>query len=216
VNVSALQTRLGVAADGKWGPASRQALLDHFTNLNAPAVSVADIQAYAMRLGCSVEQINAVAKVESSGGGFDNSGRPKILFERHWFHRLTSGKWSPSSFSNPTYGGYSESSWGKLSDACGRNPDAAFSSASWGKFQVMGGHWKALGYPSAYAMAWTAVQSEADHYEMLVRYIETFGLKGPLRALSRDSEACRAFARGYNGAAYARNNYHGKLARALA
>jgi len=142
MNVSALQVRIGTTPDGQWGPASRQALLDHFTNTNAPAVSAADIEAIATRLGCTVKQVNAVAKVESAGGGFDNSGKPKILFERHWFHRLTGGKWSPMSYSMASAGGYGEPSWGKLSAACGRDPDAAFSSASWGKFQVMGGHWK--------------------------------------------------------------------------
>lgn len=216
VNVSALQTRIGTEPDGKWGPASRQALLDHFTNVNAPAVSAADIATYAARLGCTSHQINAVAKVESSGGGFDNSGKPKILFERHWFHRLTNGKWSPSPFSQSKGGGYGESSWLKLSAACAHDPDAAFSSCSWGKFQVMGGHWQKLGYPSPYAMAWTAVQSEADHYEMLIRYIEAFSLKDELQAISANPDDCRAFARAYNGPAYERFDYHAKIARAMA
>lgn len=215
MNVSALQIRIGTEPDGKWGPASRQALLDHFTNTSAPAVSAADIEAYAKRLGCSVKQINAIAKVESSGGGFDNSGKPKILFERHWFHRLTVGKWSPAPFSQSAGGGYGESSWNKLSDACGHDPDAAFSSASWGKFQVMGGHWQKLGYPSAYSMAWTAVQSEADHYEMLVRYVEVFGLKTALRAISTDPDDCRDFARMYNGGGYEKLGYHRKIAEAM-
>jgi hypothetical protein len=216
VNVSALQVRIGVEPDGKWGPKSHAALLAHFTNTSAPAVSAADIEAIAKRLGCSVKQVNAVSAVESAGGGYDNSGRPKILFERHWFHRLTDGEWSTASFSNPIRGGYNESSWEKLSAACGRNPDAAFSSASWGKFQVMGGHWQILGYPSAYSMAWTTIQSEADHYEMLVRYIEKFGLLTALRSLSDDPDDCRDFAKRYNGSAYASNNYHVKLAEAMA
>lgn len=215
MNVSALQVRIGVEPDGKWGPKSRAALLAHFTNVNAPAVSAADIEAIAKRLGCSVKQVNAVAAVESAGGGFDNQGRPKILFERHWFHRLTDGEYSNSTFSNPVRGGYNQSSWDKLVLACAYNPDAAFSSASWGKFQVMGGHWQILGYPSAYSMAWTAVQSEADHYEMLVRYIEKFGLQTAIRSLSTDPDDCRDFAKRYNGGAYERNDYHTKLAKAM-
>lgn len=216
MNVAGLQSRIGTTPDGKWGPLSRQALLDHFTNVSAPAVSPEDIAAYAARLGCKIKQLNAVAKVESAGGGFDKTGKPKILFERHWFHRLTGGKWSPAPFSNPSPGGYGESSWRKLEDACAHDPDAAFSSASWGKFQVMGGHWAKLGYPSAYAMAWTTVQSEADHYEMLVRYIEAFGLREELQALSDNPDDCRPFAKGYNGPAYERFDYHEKLAEAMA
>lgn len=215
MNVSALQVRIGTEPDGAWGPKSRDALLAHFTNLTAPSVTPEDIAFYAARLGCKIKQINAVAKVESAGGGYDKSGKPKILFERHWFHRLTGGKWSPTAFSQSVRGGYGESSWFKLSDACGRDPDAAFSSASWGKFQVMGGHWQKLGYPSPYAMAWTTVQSEADHYEMLIRYIEAFALTDELRALSANPETCRAFAKAYNGPSYAENDYHTKLAAAM-
>jgi len=216
LNISGLQSRIGTTPDGKWGPKSSAALLAHFTNLAAPAVSPEDIAAYAARLGCKIKQLNAVAKVESAGGGFDKTGKPKILFERHWFHRLTGGKWSVAPFSNPSPGGYGESSWRKLESACAHDPDAAFSSASWGKFQVMGGHWAKLGYPSAYAMAWTTVQSEADHYEMLVRYIEAFGLREELQALSANPDDCRAFAKGYNGPAYERFDYHEKLAEAMA
>lgn len=215
MNVSALQVRIGTEPDGKWGPKSHAALLAHFTNLNAPAVSPADIEAYAKRLGCTVKQLNAVAKVESAGGGFDNTGKPKILFERHWFHRLTGGKWTPASFSMAKAGGYSDPSWEKLSSACGRDPDAAFSSASWGKFQILGTHWQRLGYPSAYSMAWTSAQSEADHYEMLVRYIEVFKLQKALQALSENPADCVEFASRYNGPAFRKNRYDEKLAEAM-
>lgn len=193
----------------------REKLIAEFTNKEANAISAAGLQGFADRLGVSLKQLNAVAAVESAGGGFDNKGRPKILFERHWFHRLTNGRWSVKDYSNPRWGGYRQSSWGKLLDACERDPDAAFASASWGKFQVMGLHWSRLGYLSSYAMAWTTAQSEGDHYEMLARYIEAFGLVDEMQALSTNPDDCRAFAKGYNGPAYARNKYHIKLARAM-
>jgi hypothetical protein len=47
-----------------------------------------DYQKAAIELGCEVAAIKAVAEVESAGGGFLSSGEPKILFERHWMHRL--------------------------------------------------------------------------------------------------------------------------------
>ncbi|MGG7377547.1 N-acetylmuramidase domain-containing protein, partial [Escherichia coli] len=34
----------------------------------------------------------AVIHVESSGAGYQADRRPKILFERHVFHRLTGGR----------------------------------------------------------------------------------------------------------------------------
>lgn len=201
--------------DDKHGPRTRSALLALFSNLSAPPVTDTDILMIADRLRCSVKQVKAVAKVESGGSAYDRNGRPKILFERHYFHRLTEGQWSVTPFSNPKSGGYSEDSWQKLADACARDPWAAFQSASWGRFQVMGAHWKKLGYLSPLSMAWQMRQDEYGHYEALARYVEAFGLLDEMRALSRDPEDCRGFAKGYNGPAYERFSYHTKLAEAM-
>lgn len=216
MNIKELQTAIGTTPDGAWGPASQDALLYHFANLQAKAVTADELQAFADRLGVTLKQLRAVAKVESAGGGFDDQGRPKILFERHYFHRLTDGRWSPSIFSNASSGGYNIGSWSKLLAACGRDPDAAFASASWGKFQVMGAHWSKLAYASPYALAYSCVGSEAGHYELLCRFVETFGLLPSMRELSADPDACRAFAKAFNGPGYRVNSYHTKLAGAMA
>lgn len=216
MEIEELQHAIGVPVDGMWGPASRAGLLAKFTNLNAAAVTENDIVAFARRLGCTPKQIRAVATVESGGAAFDSQGRPKILYERHLFHRLTAGKYSVSPFSNPAYGGYGEDSWIKLTYACGKNPSAAFSSCSWGRFQVLGSHWRKLGYASPFELAHSTVLSEAAHYELLVRYCEKFNLIQAIRALSNNPETCRQFAELYNGPAYERNSYHRKLARAMA
>ncbi|MFA6031806.1 MAG: N-acetylmuramidase family protein [Myxococcota bacterium] len=215
MKIADLQTVIGTTPDGRWGPASRAALLAHFSNTNAPAITPPDIVTFAERLGCTVKQVRAVAKVESGAGGFDDLGRPRILFERHYFHRLTEGRWTPATYSNPKGGGYSENSWEKLSQACGRDPDAAFQSASWGRFQVMGAHWRKLGFASPYEFAHSFVQSEANHYWSLVHYIEAFGLVDEMRAISTDPDDCRGFAKGYNGPQYQRFDYHEKLAAAM-
>lgn len=221
MNVSELQQWLvdhgqQIAVDGVGGPLTRSAIIAAFTNKEAPAVNANDIIAFAANIGCSVKQLKAVAKVESAGSGFDANGRPKILFERHIFHRLTVGRWSPSKFSHASYGGYSEDSWDKLTLAACRDPDAAFSSASWGAFQILGSHWRALDYRSPIAMAWTMTQSEADHFEALVRFIKANSLQDEVGALSTNPADCVAFARKYNGPAYARNSYDKKLAAAMA
>lgn len=215
MDVKQLQAAIGTNPDGAFGPNSRAALVAHFTNTKAPAVTPAEIDGFAKRLGCTAKQVRAVAAVESGGAGFDNHGRPKILYERHIFHRLTGGKWSPTSFSLANYGGYSEDSWAKLGLACGRGPDAAFSSCSWGKFQVMGMHWSVLDFDSPFALAYSTVGSEVAHYELLCRYIEVNKLVGAVRALSTDPETCRAFAKGYNGSGYEKFSYHTKLASAM-
>lgn len=221
MNVRELQEWLNehgqcIPVDGLGGRQTRDAILKAFVNLNAPAVEDVDIDGFASAIGCTPKQIRAIAKVESSGGGFTNEGRPKILFERHYFWRLTEGKFPRSLWNDPKYGGYSAmDSWQKLTRAACQDPHAAFSSASWGKFQVMGAHWSKLDYRSPIAMAWTMTRSEADHYEALVRYIAKFGLVEEARALSTNPEDNRAFAKGYNGPAYDRNRYHVKLAEAM-
>jgi len=59
-----------------------------------PARGIGDdaYAAAATSLGVDVATIKAVADVETSGDAFDALGRPRILFERHYFHRLTSGR----------------------------------------------------------------------------------------------------------------------------
>lgn len=202
--------------DGHVGPASRAAMLALFANPSAVAVTPEQVQSFAHAIGCTEKQLRAVAKVESGGAAYDTKGRPKILFERHYFHRLTMGKWSVSAFSNSTGGGYSEDSWQKLADACERDPWAAFQSISIGKFQIMGAHWNALGYASPLQMAWSMRQSEAGHYEALVRFITVNKLGGAVRMLSANSTDNVAFAARYNGPGYAKFNYHTKLAGAMA
>lgn len=205
-----------VAPDGQIGPSSRAAIVAAFTNPAAPAITPADLTAFASRLGCSTAQLHAVALVESGGSAFDKFGRPKLLFERHLFHRATGGKWSIAPYSNPTGGGYYVDSWFKLTHAAAMDPEAAFASASWGRFQVLGCHAAALGYPSALEMAWSTVASEAAHYELLCRYLEHNRMIPALCSLSAHADDNRAFAKGYNGAGYERFDYHSKLARAFA
>jgi hypothetical protein len=204
-----------IAVDGAGGPKTRAAILDVFTNLHAPAVDSVELAGFADDLGVSLKQMMAVAKVESAGGGFTDTGRPKILFERHYFWRLTQGAHGLQPWSNPQGGGYDQDSWSKLCLAACVDPSAAFASCSWGKFQIMGAHWLALDYLSSYGMAYTMVHSEADHYEALVRFVKANRLVEEMRAISRDPETCRGFAKAYNGPGYERFRYHLKLAEAM-
>ena len=208
-----------LVADGAFGPQSRKALECVFTNTCADATTDADMATFAARIGCSVKQLRAVSLVESGGSGFDDKGRPKILFERHLFYRFTNGKYgndtSLPSFSASKGGGYKHSSWDKLGRACAKSVNAAFEAVSWGKFQVLGMWWDELGYPSPLEMAYSTVVSEDAHYEMLIRYIELNKLQDEVRALSTDPADNRAFAKAYNGPAYTKFQYDQKLARAM-
>lgn len=219
----------GLVEDGVVGPRTTEAMWQLFANRNAPSIQASDIHSFAQTLAVSPLQVRAVASVESSGGGFEDTGHPKILWERHWFWRRIGLKLGFSlhpqlgSVSDPTPGGYTRDanrdgindSWQRLLYACRRDPVAAFESCSWGKFQVMGGHWEALGYRSVFDMAWSMRESERGHYQALINFIRVNGLRTAMSRISTNPEDNRAFARGYNGRNYARKQYHVKLARAM-
>jgi len=204
-----------ITVDGKPGQATRAAIVSAFTNLQAAAITDDQVTCFATRLGVGAKNVRAAASVESAGSGYDRQGRVKLLYERHIFWRLTVGKFGVTLYSDPNRGGYDHDSWDKLGRACAADPDAAFASASWGKFQVLGTYWHDLGYASPIDLAYSTVTSEAGHYELFCRYIEHFGLTDELAALSTNPDDCRAFAKAYNGRAYEQNNYHVKLARAM-
>ena len=227
--VRELQTFLGVADDGAFGPRSRHALFARLSNTAAPALTETDYQWAAGELGVPVGHMRGVAKVECAGKSYDDFGRPRILFERHYFHRLTGGRWTREhpAISNPQGRGYGPSSaqYGRLAAACALDPGAAFRSASWGAFQIMGDHAdgetadedrQTLGYGSALAMALAMVASERGHLEAFVRFIRVNGLADELQACRPGNPAsCVPFVRRYNGPGYARNDYHTKLAAAI-
>ena len=219
-----LQRAIGAVPDGLWGPQSKAALLAHFTNPQANAITDADVGAAAARLGCSARQIRAVWQVEAGRHGFDRAGMPKMLYERHKFHRLTAGQWTPATFSLAQAGGYSidddhngvGDSWDKLSAAIATGAiDAAFQSCSWGAFQIMGEWWDELDFVSPYALAWSCAQSEGDQLELFVRFVEYNRLTDELRALTSTPGTCAAFAAAYNGPGFRKFAYDEKLAHAM-
>lgn len=177
-------------------------------------LTLEDFRNAAKELNCEVATIRAVADVESAGAGFLADGRPSILFERHVFHQLSGRKWSNShpDISNSKAGGYGKSGahqHDRLAKASALSRDYALMSASWGKFQIMGFHWKALGYESLQKFINAMYRSEADQLDAFVRFIKVNGLADELR-----NKQWAKFARGYNGPAYAKNKYDTKMAAA--
>jgi hypothetical protein len=208
-----------VLVDGRPGPQTRAAILAAFSNRNAPAVTSEEIAGFARRLGGSAKQVRAVATVESAGGGFNDDGQPKALYERHYVWKRLRIK--IPFLSDPSPGGYTVDadrdgicdSWEKIADMAMRNPLAAFESASFGKFQIMGAWAAKLGYGNAIEFAYALSRSEAAHYEALCRYIEVFGGVAKFRALSGNPADCRPFAEFFNGPR--QKGYDGRLARAM-
>lgn len=200
-------------------------------------LTLADYQAAATVLGCTVAQIRAVDEVESQGGWFkdvrndilaldgpggflDGPHLPKILFEAHVFDRHTDGKFreshpnlSSARWNRALYVG-GEGEWARLYRAMQLAPRAALMSASVGRYQIMGFNHEAAGFATVEAF-WDAMKrSERDHLNAFVAFITSKRLQSALRAISNNAATCVAFAKGYNGGGYAANNYHVKIAAA--
>ena len=178
-------------------------------------ITDSDYQFAASALGIEIAAIKAVAQVETKGDAFDKIGRPRILFERHYFHRLTHGRYDKShpELSNPRPGGYGKFcvQYNKLRTASRLNATAAVKSCSWGKFQIMGIYFKEAGYSSAQDFAQSMRVSEAARLGAFVKFIAS----NAHLLLHLKAKNWPQFARGYNGANYRTNSYDSKLEAAF-
>ena len=168
-------------------------------------------------LGVEPAALWACLKVETSGRGFLPDRRPAILFERHIFHRETGGAFDATApdVSNGQAGGYGAggaNQYTRLLVAIALDRRAALRSASWGIGQVMGFHAEGLGYGDVEAMVAAMVKSEDEQLHAMARFIET--TSGLQPAMQRKDWT--SFARGYNGADFAKNQYDTKLANQYA
>lgn len=170
----------------------------------------------ATSLGCDVAAIKAVCEVEAPQGGFHADGAtPRILFEAHHFHRLTGGRFTAShpnissaKWNRALYvGGAGEHK--RLQEAVALDRDAALQSASWGKFQIMGFNYELAGYPTVQEFVNAVYAGEREQLQGFVTFLGNTGLTAALR-----EHRWMDFARGYNGAGYAANQYDTKLAAA--
>ena len=179
------------------------------------------IQTIAKHNNIPYAALRAVIEVECKGSGFNADNTPVILFERHIFRRqlIANGKKSLADrlvkerpdlcyTSMGAYGKYSQQHK-RMSEAAQYDRTSALESASWGIGQVMGFHWKSLGYPSLQSFINAMYKDEASQLEAMIRYIKVNKLDTHLRNLN-----WAAFAKGYNGASYKVNKYDEKLAAA--
>lgn len=177
-----------------------------------PRISDADLCRSAKRIGTGTAEIKTFLAVETKNHGFDDQDRPVILFERHWFHKFTGGRFDAEypDISNRIAGGYgsSASQYDRFSRAFALDPKAAMKSASWGLGQVMGFNFAIAGYDTVDDFVDGMKESEGKQLDASIEYIIHNDLQIPLRAHN-----WRAFAKGYNGPNYAENDYHNKLAR---
>ncbi|MCX8959405.1 N-acetylmuramidase domain-containing protein [Erwinia psidii] len=172
--------------------------------------SEAQLVEAAKNLGCEIAAIKAVVLTETPRGAFDEKGRPSILYERHYFHRLTNGKYdSDAVLSNKDAGGYGKYSvqYDKLNKAIALDKNAALQSASWGAFQIMGANFKAAGYANVedFVKAMQTLQGQLDAFVSFIK--NTPPLQNALQ-----NKNWATFAKTYNGPKYLKNEYDTKLA----
>lgn len=225
--VRAYQLKVGLVADGITGPKTLAVLAGADCR---KLLRNSTLVAAAERLGVELAVVYAVNEVESSGAGFLDNGKPKILFERHvMYQRLALPRAEGDDAEalrrhaddlaalhphlvNKRPGGYAGGTAEHQRLAQARMLDAlsADESASWGAFQIMGYHAERLGYASVADFVSRMAQNENEQFEAFVRFIEA----DPALHKALKGKKWAQFAKAYNGPAYARNLYDVKLERA--
>ncbi|MGT0192523.1 N-acetylmuramidase domain-containing protein [Burkholderia pyrrocinia] len=217
--VVAFQATHGLVADGIAGPKTWSTL--SAGRRDPRHLTDADLQRAADRLQVDIAAVRAVNEVESKGAGFLPDGRPVILYERHIMYRQLAAAGLDAdalaekypALVNPKPGGYAgdAAEYARLASASQISAACALEATSWGAFQIMGFHWKALGYPDVFAFVDAMKVSEAEQLEAFVRFV--LADKVMLAALRGKKWA--KFAELYNGKAYAEHLYDVKLDRAF-
>lgn len=172
-----------------------------------------DFEIAAKILRCEIASVKAVAEIESLGKGFYADGFPVILFERHVFRKYTKGKYNQSHphLSGPAgnYGAAGQNQRNKFNEAFALSPTAAMKACSWGKFQIMGFNHAVCGFATVGELVDAMKVSEGEQLLAFVKFVIGNNLADELR-----KKQWAAFAKGYNGAGYKKNNYDVKLAAA--
>ncbi len=197
--------------------------------VNDKFLSEKDLIDFANHLALELAAVKAVNEVESSGKGFLAEGRPRILFEGHVFWReLKKRNLDPKTlwttdFENVLYekwtrkyykGGAAEydrlEKAARISDLPGVK-EAAYCSASWGAFQIMGFHYEKLGYNSIDNFVEQMNLHEREHLAAFGRFISYAGFSGKKLVEWLREKNWGNFANGYNGPGYRQNKYDMKL-----
>lgn len=160
----------------------------------------------AIKNGYEPKALNAVIKIESGGIGFaSDTGKIIIQFEPKWFKRKSpytpSGLWSVNGVERQS------KEWIAFNDAFKKSANAAMESTSIGLMQVMGFHYKLLGFKTVGEMWDYAKISEANQLDIAVRFIKS----NPKMDKALKNKDWATFAYYYNGSQYKKFNYDSRL-----
>lgn len=186
--------------------------------MSLTATQIKEIRQFARQLGVELAALVAIVEVESAGKIFarvNGLDVPVIRWEGHYFYRLTKNgirdRAVKEGLASPQAGAIGNPSsqaarYDMLSRAAMVDAAAAYQSISIGVGQVMGVHYASLGFESPEAMFQRAAEGLAGQVDLMIRFIDKNELVDEIRR-----KDWSAFARAYNGPAYARNGYHTKM-----
>ena len=190
-------------------------------NATLKTLTEADYQWAAEFLADDVPSVKAVKEVEAPDGGFLPDGRVTILYERHVMYRqLYANGINPDPIAlkypdlvNKKTGGYlgKAAEYRRLDAAKLIDVNSALESCSWGTYQIMGYHWKLLGFDSVQSFVNKMKESERGQLECFVKFIKA----NPVLLKAIRSDDWVTFARYYNGSNYRANRYDEKLEAAF-
>lgn len=175
----------------------------------------------AKELDCEVEAIKAVAQVESKGEESLPTGEPIILFEPHIFYReLKKVGLNPDKLmeknSDIIYPKWGTKPYGKMSEQHTKlnkavliHREAALKSCSWGMFQIMGFNYQSCGFETLQEFINSMYGGAEGQLDAFAGFIKYNKLDKHIR-----NKDWAAFAKGYNGSGYAKNQYDIKLKKA--
>jgi hypothetical protein len=183
-------------------------LIAYFKGYKDEPITEGDWGQVAKELDCDINVLKVFAKVESGGRNAywrlkkdDGLHVPAILYERHFFHKLTDGvydkinpdvSWSipykrvtkdmalgaqDASQSDGTfdagdaYQSYA-TSYLRLLNAYKLDKDAALKSCSWGKFQIMGANYELCGKSLVTDFVQTMCSGEKGQIDLIAKFIQ--------------------------------------------
>lgn len=154
------------------------------------------IKEIAKNNGIEYAALKAFIEVESGGTGFNVDGKIIIQFEPSWFRRnapyAPSGKWSVNKVEKQS------AEWTAFNDAFLKDKDAAMKSTSIGLGQILGLHYKTLGYKYVGDMWDDAKRGEYQQVLQMVRFIKS----NPDLFKALQGKNWHLVAANYNGAQY--------------
>lgn len=167
------------------------------------------IRQLAEKAGWDYAVLRAIIEVESGGTGFDpRTGKIIIQFEPSWFKRKAP-KAPLTAWSRNRVEAQAQE-WKAFNDAFAIDANAAMESTSIGLMQVMGFHYKLLGFKTVGAMWDFAKESEANQVELAIRFIKS-NAKLERAVILKDFPTVAFY---YNGSGYKKYNYDTRLLRA--